>query len=297
MNRASPTAEQALTTVIDILSDRKKQLLIDTPERRLISLHFSLGAQIRTALGLWRLEAEPLLAAVAAADPSHPNVIDWGDSLSIDAEGRQRFSCGWFGGSSSPASQARVRRTRLVRDRFHLKLPLSPAVTDFQALPFRHALPSIVLSHARPFVKFPTGTAVQAFVIGVIVLWTGASAHAADGRGGAQTAAEAVASLYALVDGSRSRCPHAFPRTAAAHERALSRFTARHPGLISRLRQSPHYEQARRQFAADAGYDPARDTAQNLDPECSVQTSILQMMTDTDAGLDAMRRYEALLSK
>lgn len=157
--------------------------------------------------------------------------------------------------------------------------------------------PSIALSHERPFAKFTIGTAVQALVIGVVLLSMGASAHAANGRGGAQTAAEAVASLYALVDGSRSRCPHAFPETAAAHERALSRFTARHPGLISRLRRSPHYEHARRQFAAEAGYDPARDTAQNLDPECSVQTGILELMTDSDAGLNVVRRYDALLSK
>lgn len=157
--------------------------------------------------------------------------------------------------------------------------------------------PTIVLSHERPSAKVSMGTAVQVFVIGVFLLSTGASAHAGDGQGGAQTAAEAVASLYVLVDGSRLRCPHAFAETAAAHERALSRFTGRHPQLVSRLRRSPHYEPARRQFAVDASYDPSPDTAQNLDPQCTVQTELLELMTDSDAGLNLVRRYEVLLSK
>jgi hypothetical protein len=137
---------------------------------------------------------------------------------------------------------------------------------------------------------------MRVFATGAVVLSVGLSAHGADRRR-PQTAAETVSIFYALTEGARSRCRHASAETAATYEQALARFAERHTALISRVRHSPHYEQARRQFAREAAYDPSRDTAQSLDPECRVQAGILQMMTETDAGLNAVRRYETILSE
>jgi hypothetical protein len=137
---------------------------------------------------------------------------------------------------------------------------------------------------------------VIAHAAGVALLAVGAAAQATGGRG-PQTPAETVTALYQLTEGARLRCRHAPPATATAYEQALSRFTQRHPGLIARLRQSPHHEQARLAFAHDAAYDPAKDSARSLEPECKVQTQLLEIMTDTDRGIATAQRYEALLAR
>ncbi len=72
---------------MSILSDEEKVRLRQTPELELGMFHFSLGANIRNGLGLWRDDAEELLGAIARFDPTHPSVNDWGNSLSIDADG------------------------------------------------------------------------------------------------------------------------------------------------------------------------------------------------------------------
>lgn len=81
------SAEEAIMMATNALSEEDKQLLRNTPEENLSMFHFSLCATIRNALGLWKDEAEGVLAAIAESDPTHPSVNDWGDSLSIDADG------------------------------------------------------------------------------------------------------------------------------------------------------------------------------------------------------------------
>lgn len=79
------SVEHAL--LMDCLGDAQKELLSRTPENELGQFHYTLGADIRNRLGLWREDAKDLLAAIAGSDPTHPSVNDWGDSLSIDADG------------------------------------------------------------------------------------------------------------------------------------------------------------------------------------------------------------------
>ena len=81
------SAEDALELAMSALSDQDKERLLQVPEAELGRYHFSLGATIRNRLGLWRGDAEELLSAIARSDPTHPSVNDWGDTLSIDADG------------------------------------------------------------------------------------------------------------------------------------------------------------------------------------------------------------------
>ena len=135
----------------------------------------------------------------------------------------------------------------------------------------------------------------RVFAVGLAVVSTGL---AAQGTGREpQTPFETVNMLYYMIDGAPSRCRHAAPEIATAHRQALSAFTGRNPRLVSLVRGSPHYDTVRQEFARTAAYDRVKDTPENLEPECYVQTETLKLMTTTDRGHAAVRRYETILSR
>jgi hypothetical protein len=81
------SVERAVVMALDLLNDDEKLLISQTPEDKLGMMHFGLSAIFRNGLGLWRADATELLEAIANSDPTHPSVNDWGDSLSVDADG------------------------------------------------------------------------------------------------------------------------------------------------------------------------------------------------------------------
>jgi hypothetical protein len=105
-----------------------------------------------------------------------------------------------------------------------------------------------------------------------------------------------VSRLYQATDRSRERCSKAPPEAAKQFEVAVSAFTYRHADLMKLVRESAYYTTARSRFGVGK-MDPTRDTPETVARECEAMARMLRGFNDTPEGEQALREYEAILSK